>query len=385
MDFRLFKPVQMSDDLWQAFEALRNTRPLYDDPFFDPLYASLIGQLRKDTRIGVAFEDGAPVAFWPLHRRPGAWARPIGGPFSDWHGPVLSAHTELKPWQFLRGLGLLGMSAYGWLPQDRSSETRLSLAGANMTDVGGNWDEFLDIQTQRWPKHFKKMRRLARNIERDFSEVEFRFDDVSDATFDRLIELKRAQFHRTGRHDVLAPEWTKNLLQILREAEGPRFRLRLVSLHFDGRHAASELLLQSDKVMHGWITAFEHDYGQYSPGNLLVQLMLEEMAAKPSAPKIYDAGPGLDHYKRHYSNYQLPVGCGVVRAKDLAFRPDRLLGQAWRSGESYLNGQLSHVMTQSRRRLDQICLSELDNRGRVRGLRKALGRTRAAVELADSA
>ena len=382
MKFRLLRPSQMSEDLWDRFAALRDARAIYDDPFFDPLYARLVGELRADTRIAVAEAGGEPVAFWPMHRRPGAWARPIGGPFSDWHGPILCEGTQLTPHAFLRGAGLLGMSAFGWLPQDPGSETRLTVSGANMTHVGSDWDSFIEDQTQRWPKHFKKMRRLARNIERDFSEAEFRYDDVCDDTFERLIELKRGQFIRTGRHDVLAPGWVRGLLDRLRQAQGPRFRLRLVSLHLDGAHAASELLLQSDRVMHGWITAFEAEYGQYSPGNMVVQMMLKEMTR--GGPAIYDAGPGLDHYKRHYANYQAPVGSGVVRARELAFRPDRLLGQAWRSGERYIPGRVSQVMTQSRRRLDQICLSETGLAGRIFGLGQAFSRTRAAMELADS-
>ncbi|WP_169711725.1 GNAT family N-acetyltransferase [Henriciella litoralis] len=383
MKYRLLRPEQMTEDLWTAFASLRDANSIYDDPFFDPDFARLVSRVRPDTRVGIAFDGDAPVGFWPLHRRPGAWARPIGGPFSDWHGPVLARDCNLRADVFLRGLGLLGMSTFGWLPQDEESQSRLTICGANMTDVGDDWDDFIEVQNQRWPKHFKKMRRLGRNIERDFSEVEFRFDDVSDNTISRLIELKREQFARTGRHDVLGSDWAGRFLDELRQTKTDRFRLRHVSIHFDGKHAASELLLQSDKVMHGWITAYEQDYAPYSPGNVLVQWMLEQMSAA-DGPKIYDAGPGLDYYKRHYSNYQLPIGTGVVRSKTFALRPDRLLGQAWRSGERLLDGRVSNVMTQSRRRLDQICLSELDPINRLKGLRQAARRTVAALELAES-
>ena len=382
MKFRLLRPDQMTEDLWTAYGALRDSRAIYDDPFFDPLYARIVGDLRGDTRIAMAETGGEPVGFWAMHRRPGAWARPIGGPFSDWHGPILSAGTDLTPRGFLRGVGLLGMSAFGWLPQDPASETRLNIAGANMTRIGDDWEAYLAEQTRRWPRHYKKMRRLARNVERDFSEAEFRYDDTGDETFERLIALKRDQFARTGRHDVLSPDWVQALLDRLRVTEGARFRLRLVSLHFDGRHAASELVLQSDTVMHGWITAFEPDFAQYSPGNMVVQMMLEQMSL--SGPKVYDAGPGLDHYKRHYANFQMPVGSGVVRAREFAIRPDRLLGQAWRTGERMLPGMAAKLMTQSRRRLDQICLSDTGTRGRINGLGKAFVRTRAALALADS-
>lgn len=383
LKFRLLRIENVPEDIWTEFHALRDAKPIYDDPFFDPEYARLVAGVRPDTRLGLAFDGEQLVGAWPLHRRPGAWARPIGGPFSDWHGPVLSADTDLSACDFLRGLGLLGMSSFGWLPQDTESQTRLTMSGANMSDVSAGWDSFLENQNERWPKHFKKMRRLARNMERDFSEVEFSFDDPSDDTFSRLIHLKREQFRRTGRHDVLASEWAHQLVDGLRHQKSDNFRLRLVSLHLDGKHAASELVLQSGKIFHGWITAYEAEVNQYSPGNFVVQFMLEAMAGTDGA-KIYDAGPGLDHYKRHYSNFQLPVGSGVVRSKPFAIRPDRLLGQAWRTGEQNLNTRISEVMKSSRRRLDQVCISEIKPMSRLVGIGKSFQKAAAALELADS-
>ena len=383
MNFRLLRADEMSAELWNGFHALRDARSLYDDPFFDPHYAQLVAGVRPDARIGLAFQGDALVGVWPLHRRPGAWARPIGGPFSDWHGPVLSGDTALTAHAFLKGLGFVGMSTFGWLPQDTESSSRLTMAGANMSDLRDGWDAFLANQNERWPKHFKKMRRLERNMERDFTDVEFRIDDKSDDTFNRLIFLKREQFRRTGRHDVLASDWAQRLIDRMRHFRSDRFRLRLVSLHLDGNHAASELVIQSDKIVHGWLTAYEASAAQYSPGNFVVQNMLEAMAAQ-TGPKIYDAGPGLDHYKRHYSNFQLPIGSGVVRAKTIAIRPERLFGQAWRSGELHLDSRLSEVMKSARRRLDQVCISEIRPAGRLVGIGKAFGRAAAALELADS-
>ena len=194
--FRLLRFESVTDDIWSQFHALRDARPRYDDPFFDPDYARLVARVRPDARLGLAFEGDELVGAWPIHRRPGAWARPIGGPFSDWHGPVLSADTDLTAHAFLRGIGVHGMSSFGWLPQDTESEGRLSIAGANMSDVSSGWDSFMGNQGERWPKHFKKMRRLARNMERDFSEVEFRFDDESDDTYDSLGRVEAVRLIR---------------------------------------------------------------------------------------------------------------------------------------------------------------------------------------------
>ena len=225
-------------------------------------------------------------------------------------------------------------------------------------------------QDAYWPKHFKKMRRLYRNVERDFSSLNFSFDNRDDGALSRLIELKRAQFQRTGYHDVLQTEWAKDLLDRLWHHESPRLRLRLVTLYYDDKHAASELNLQSDKVMHGWLTGFEQEMGNYSPGNMLVQEMLQRMCEANIL--TYDAGTGLDHYKRNYANYQLPIETGTLRGIRGSYAPSRIAGRMWRYGERTLTGKPSQLMGRARRRMDQIALSELNLGARLKGAYSAL-------------
>jgi len=360
----------MSGELWAAFTVLRDARSIYDDPFFDPDFARLVGEVRPDARIGVAFDGDEPVGFWALHKRPGNWARPIGGPFSDWHGPILKTGTHLTPRDFLCGLGVSGMTCFGLLPQESEKLPGFSRVGANMTDVSMGWDQYMSEQQKHWPKHFKKMRRVLRNVERDFEVSHFEWDDRSDATFEKLIELKSAQFRRTGFHDVLKPEWARQLIDRLRHYEGPRLRGRMMSLHYDGKLASAELNLQSDTVMHGWLTAFDQEFGAYSPGNQIVQDVLEHMCSEGLT--IYDAGPGLDHYKRHYANFHYPVDSGVLRGRTGSLAPARIAGRGWRAAERILPGKVGELLGRTRRRMDQIALSETSTRARISGVLGAL-------------
>ena len=371
LKFALYRPAQMSRELWQAYTALRNARAIYDDPFFDPDFARLVGEVREDTRIGVATKGEDVVGVWPLHERPGGWSRPIGGPFSDWHGPIVQPEHNLTAQTFLNGLGLSGMTVFGLQPQAEPMPKGMTRVGANMTDISMGWNAYFAAQQQAWPKHFKKMRRLYRNVERDFSELQFNWDDRSDTSFKRLIGLKQDQFARTGFHDVLKPEWARGLLDRLRSYEGPRMRVRLATLCFDGQHAASEMNLQSDTVMHGWLTGFERDLGGYSPGNMLVQEMLPQMPGE--GIQTYDAGPGLDHYKRHYANFQLPVDSGTLRGNAKTVAPARLAGKAWRWGEGVMPAKAGELMKRARRRMDQVSLAELSVGARISGVVGALG------------
>lgn len=371
--YRLLTRDQLGADLWAAYTALRNARAIYDNPFFDPEFAEIVADVRPDTRFGLAFQGGDLLGVWPMHVRPGDWARPIGAPFSDAHGPILRAACGLSEEAFLTGLGLSGFTGSGLLPQSWGPPPAgLERHGVHLSDLRMGWDGFLAGQQKVWPKHFKKMRRLYRNVERDFSEAEFVWDDISEDSFETLIELKRRQFERTGLHDVLKPDWTGAMLDRLRHHEGPRLRLRVAALRFDGQLAAIEANLQSDHVLHGWLTAFEPQFSSYSPGNMLVQEMLQRLPEGDLA--IYDAGIGLDHYKRHYCNLQRPLDVGTLRASKQASCAIRQAGRLWRQGEQLLPDLVSGAMARLRRRMDQIAASELTSGARVMGLMSALNR-----------
>lgn len=370
MKYKFYRPDEMSAEQWQIYAALRDARDVYDDPFFDPDFARLVGEVREDTRIGFASDRDGVFAIWPMHIRPGNWARPIGSPFSDWNGPILADNVELSVQEILAGFDVSGLTTQGFRVRHKGGPTRLNRVGSNLSDLSAGWDLFLQEQQRLWPKHFKKMRRIYRNLDRDFSDVQFNWDDRSDANYQRMLELKQNQYARTGYHDVLKAPWTRALLDRLRTFEGPRLRARLITLSFDGEHASSEFDLQSDTVLHGWITAFEQRFKSYSPGHLLVQELLPRMCEEGLTS--YDSGPGLDQYKRHYSNVQVPVETGVVQGATQALSPARVAGHAWKFTEQVMPGKASTLMARARRRMDQIASVETSWSARAGGVLSAV-------------
>ncbi|MEL6861159.1 MAG: GNAT family N-acetyltransferase [Pseudomonadota bacterium] len=370
MKYNLYRPDELSAEQWQIYAALRDARDIYDNPFFDPDFAKLVGEVREDTRIGFASDDAGVFAVWPMHIRPGNWARPIGSPFSDWNGPILAANVELSPQEILAGFDISGFTTNGFLPQSRATSATLKRSGANLSDLSGGCEAFLEDQKAQWPKHFKKMRRIYRNIERDFSEMRYEWDDRSDEAYAQLIELKQAQYQRTGFFDVLKAEWVRDLFDRLRTFEGPRLRARLISIYFDDVQAASEFNLQSDKILHGWITAFDQDYKSYSPGHVLLQETLGCMCQH--GLRMYDSGPGLDKYKRNYSNMQTLIESGVISGAPVQLSPERVAGRAWSLGEHVMPAQARRLMARARRRMDQIASVETSMTGRASGVLSAL-------------
>ena len=59
----------------------------------------------------------------------------------------------------------------------------------------------------------KSCERKKRKVEKDVGPVRLVAGSRSGQVFDRLIELKRAQYRATRQTDVLAKPWTRELLR----------------------------------------------------------------------------------------------------------------------------------------------------------------------------
>ena len=142
-----------------------------------------------------------------------------------------------------------------------------------------------------------------------------------------------------------------------------------MTLRIDGKIVAAEFNLCSDRVIHGWITGFDTEYSKYSPGYLLMHEILKQMDNMEQS--IYDAGIGLDYYKKYYTNFQLPVDTGALRVQSPSGLP-RFMAEGWRLTEGSLPGVAGRLMGKVRRRTDQIMMSEMTMGGRLNGIAKAL-------------
>lgn len=350
-----------------AMTRLRDAHVRYDNPFFDPQFAAIVASVRGDVCVITAHRDTELVGFWPLHRRPDGWARPIGGPFSDWHGPVVAESiAELSPTSFLQGAGLRGLTAHGLQVSDSCEIGGLEIQGSGVACVPGKASDYLAIQQELYTKHTKNLRRAVRLIDKDFGGMTVTLDDRSDAAFDWLMAQKSQQFDATGKHNVLAPDWVGNMMQALRARTGPGLRGRLSTLRLDGKIAAAEFNLLSERVIHGWIVAYDPAMARYSVGHLMLQAIICGM--EESGHTAYDLGPGNTAYKKYYESYQLPVGSVSLHTRV----GGRVMPAAWRYAETHAPARISGLMQKMRRRGDQIFGAELDTSGRLKGLFAAL-------------
>ena len=371
MRYRLLQASDATSDVWSELTALQKATPGRADPMLNPELAQVLSGIRPDTHIALCEDDDGIAAAWPLHLHAGNWARPLGGPFSDWHAPLIRGGVDVTSQGLLAGCEISGMTVFGYAPRPGEACVAGERVGAHLTILPGDGQTAIAEIANRFPKHAKKMRRVRRNMEHDHSEIDIVLDDRRRESFDQIVSIKRAQFANTGRHDVLASDWASRYFDALRQHQAADLHIRVSTLFLDGRLAAGEINLCSSSVVHGWLTAFDRDYSVYSPGYLITEDIHKDMPSR--GQHIYSAGCGLDHYKKYSSNAMAPLDRGVIRGSSNRPTSHQLLSAGWHGLETALPGRVGQIMGKVRRRSDQILTSEIDTAGRARGFVNALG------------
>lgn len=377
MDVTLCRPRDLVDADIAAWRTLRAADRRLDSPFLSPEFARCAGAVRDDARVLVVRGEGAaPQLFLPLQFSRSGLARPLGAPMCDVAGPIAAAGAVDL---ISQALGCAGVAAYafvGWPAalQARGVKLRHSDASA-VADLSSGFDAYLECQRAAHPKHFKKMRRLARQAENDYGLATVSFGPATADDLTTLIRWKREQYTRTRRHDVLGPAWTRALLEACAASRGEDFSGVMATLRYDGKLAAAEFGLRSGATLHGWIAGYDPAFAACSPG-LILQERLPERAAASGVTRAV-LGTGETHYKKHYTSFLEPVDEGVVAAAGIAGGARALAAGLILAVEQGRFGPGSRLAVRTRRRMDVILAVETSMGGQVRGLARAIGGDRA--------
>ena len=366
MNCEILRFDQLSPVVLQRWEMFRQMAGNYKSPFFSPEFTRHVSEVRDDVRV-LVYGDGDDVdLIWPMQIS-GRSADPVGAPFCDYHGPVMRPEWsgDLKKIISKAGLNTVRLTCV-YDPSFRLHEYATDFDGAYVTDLSNGAQAVFDFQQEHFPRHAKKMRRLARKVEREIGELTFRFDDRDQDVWEELIAWKRHQYRQTGRHDVLSPCWVRELLKNLWASEAPICRGFFHTLRHGDQFIAGEFNLACRSTLHGWICAYHDDYSSYTPGFLLQNEILKEAADRGF--QHYDLGTSAGHYKKYYASYQLPVVGATVRSNSLASKFGAAGEVAWSKVEAAGIPKLSSLAGQVRRRYRVIRSAETSLSGRLKGV-----------------
>lgn len=349
-------------------------RAEYGSPLLNPDFAKTVGRVRNDTRIATYHKAGRLVAVLAFHARPGGLARPLAAPFSDLHALVCAPEFDLD---LSAALSLAGVRAFRFdALLDGDNRTGCAEADdlVHAVVLDSDIDSFLEARRAANPKRFKNHRRLARQMEREVGALVFTAPETDRDAFDQLLGWKKAQFARTGRHDVLQPRWASELMDLVFAGGVGEAQGLMVSLRAGDQLVAGLFGVRTGEFFNPWIAAYDPAFAAWSPGQVILHNFIEAMPALGLTR--CDLGAGHDHYKKYYANAAWPVKTGLVSAPGSALRETALRTALWSLGEHSFPA-LARKTASARRRADQIAAAELDLGGRLGGALRALTPVRA--------
>jgi CelD/BcsL family acetyltransferase involved in cellulose biosynthesis len=369
-------PSDLSDADAAAWRALCAGRPAFDHPLLGPDFAQAVGQVRSDARVAIWRRDGAAVGFLPHHRRPGGLARPIGAPLSDYHALVCDETLDIPA--ALERAGLKAFRFSGLVdPDDSFAPFVAAHQDGFLITLDDGPEAYIETLRAASPKRFKNYRRLDSKLEREVGVLDLRADDRREA-FETMIAWKREQLARTGLHDFMRPDWTRDLLDALFARRDGEFQGLMVSLYAGDKLACAHFGVVQRGVYHPWIASTAPELAAWSPGQVF---LLRAIAAMPRlGVSTYDLGLGHEHYKRPYTLSTRTVAGGLATASGAGGRVAQASERAWVLAGAHGSGPVGRL----RRRLDAIATVELSLAGRARGFAEALASTgRRAAAMPD--
>jgi CelD/BcsL family acetyltransferase involved in cellulose biosynthesis len=304
-------------DRWSE---LQRASPLYRSPFFRPEFTMAVAGLR-DVRVAVIEDDGEVAGFFPFEvgrRRKG---RPVGRPFSDYHGVVLDDAVTLDARALVRACGLATWS-FDHVPAGMEAFAPYALGHGRSPylDLEQGFDTYLEGRRAR--TDIRSVMRKARKLAREVGPPRLVAQSDARVLLDRLVAWKRLQYAETGVRDVLADAQSRELLRLVHESRGTGFSGMLSVLYAGDLVAGVHLGLRSGPVWHSWFPAYNPDLSRYSPG-LLLMLELAEAAPKLGITEI-DLGKGEARYKLALASGSVPLHEGRVGAHALSAVPARV-------------------------------------------------------------
>lgn len=284
---------------WAAWAA---GDPDLASPYFRLEFAQVTARVSPDSALAVFRRDGAVVGYFPYQKRGGA-IQPIGAPMNDYHGVIGPKGATPSLIDVARLLGGRRFSVNGWVGATNGGVKGESFRTTIPED--GGYEAWYAARRQAFSKYFKDKERARRSMATEFGSVDVQIGLRDPVLLDELIGLKREQYRRTGRHDVFACGWTRDLLHALMAHEQDDFGASLAVLRAGGRVAAIEYSLHAGRRFHFWFPAYVPDLARCSPGILLSMETIR--LGSERGYRDFDYGFGGETYKRYFCDTVQPV------------------------------------------------------------------------------
>ena len=349
---------------WAIWRAMLEANPALTSPYFRPEFARSAGRVSPGAGVAVFSRGGETVGFFPHQRRGGAM-QPLAAPMNDYHGIIAFPGEAPSLEAAAEGLGAARLNLTAWVGPTGLGEDRRTVQ-VELDESG--YDGWYAERRTSFGKFFKDKERARRSMEAELGPLRVEHGLRDPALLDWLIDLKRDQYRRTGRHDIFACGWTADLLHALLKEEGEGLGASLAALWAGDRLTAVEYALHAGDQYHFWFPGYEPSLARCSPGILL---SLDTMRlASAHGYRTFDFGFEGEHYKKYFCNGFRVVREAVVLKPGLgATMSQAAVGALNLAG----SGRGEQLRTSVRRRWAAIEACETTPAARMKGAMQAAG------------
>ena len=281
---------------WALWRAMLAANPLLASPYFRPEFARIAGRASPGAAVAVFSRGGETVAFFP-HQRRGAAMQPLAAPMNDYHGLIAYPDATPSLEEAAEVLAATRLNLTAWVGPTDLGEDRRTV----QVELGADgYDGWYAGRRAAHGKFFKDKERARRSMEAELGPLRVERALRDPAMLDWLIDLKRDQYRRTGRHDIFACGWTRDLLHALLREEGEGFGASMAALWAGDRLTAVEYSLHAGDQYHFWFPGYEPSLARCSPG-ILLSMDTMRLAAERGY-RTFDFGFEGEHYKKYFCN-----------------------------------------------------------------------------------
>jgi CelD/BcsL family acetyltransferase involved in cellulose biosynthesis len=312
MKFSLMSGSELGAEHRSAWLELQRHNPELASPYFCPEFSMAVAAVRDDVMITVLEDGGRVVGFFPFQRGRFGAGRPVGGILSDYHGAILPAGATFDVDGLLRE-SRLGLWAFDHLIASQSSFApyhRVSTVSPAL-DLSRGYAAYRERLKAAGRNRATQFDRKARKLEREVGPLRFEAHTTDRRVLSQVLAWKSEQCKRTGVADFFALSWTRDLVERILAIREPHFSGELSALMAGDHLVAAHLGMRSSRAWHWWFPVYDHDFGQYSPGGILLLRVAEEVARQ--GVEMLDLGKGDDSYKTSFADCEIPLaeGCAV--------------------------------------------------------------------------
>lgn len=336
IQYRLIRSADLDAALVEAWVAIQEAQPRFDNPYFRPEFAQAVGAVRDDVEIAVIEEDGRAVGFFPF-QRDGASGRPAGGKVSDFQGVIARSEVDWNPADLLRACRLRAWNFDHLLAEDEKlSSFHDVVADSCYLDLSHGFEHYESERRRAGTEEIRQALRKARRIEREVGPLRLEYHSEDSQLWAKLKEWKGIQYAESDLCNVLEVEWVDALLKRISQSQTPGFTGALSALYAGDNLIAVHFGMRSHGVFHWWFPAYNREHSRNSPGALLMLKFAQE--CELHGIKRLDLGKGPEQYKRGWGSGAIRVAEGCVEGDGLhrSIRANWVRARQWLRASPYM-------------------------------------------------